>query len=666
MWKRVARPLAGTVLLALGGMFTSDAAGGPEAGAGTDARGRHFVHRVGRDLYLRGNVFRLAGAGNYYLMYKSPAMVDNLLETAAASGFNTIRLWGSLDIGNQDGSNSIHGKADGVYFHYWDGAAPAFNDGSDGLQHLDYVVYRAGQLGLRLIIPFVNNWNDFGGMDQYVRWRGGLYHDDFYSDPVIRGWYKDWISHLLNHVNIYTGIAYKDDATIVMWELANEPRCRSFGAYPDSGACTTQTLLDWANDTSHFVKSLDRRHLLSAGDEGFFCIPGAADWTENCSEGVDTMALASLPSIDLLSFHLYPDSWGKSAAWGTAWIERHLREARKLRERAVLGEFGLLDKSTRNPVYKKWTDTLLLNGASGALYWILSDKQDDGSYYPDYDGFTVYCPSPVCTTLSHFADVFLLRGPFTFPPVADHDVAVTEHDTPVTLRATANDVTYWWIPLLAGELDLDPAVPGQQTERATSGGTFALLSGGDVLFTPAPGFSGKAMASYVVPDALRRLSNTADLTVTVQPPPGGALELFSFEAGTEGWAPASWQVNAGSVSQSGAFATDGVASLQVDTADGGWFGVVLAPALDLTPRTHLRYDLQTTGTGTSMNAALQLTDGWAWCQGPWGWAGAGTTTAVDLDLTSLSCGITDVSKVQAIYVWFQAGGTFYLDHVRAE
>jgi mannan endo-1,4-beta-mannosidase len=246
-------------------------------------------------------------------------------------------------------------------------------------------------------------------------------------------------------------------------------------------------------------------------------------------------------------------------------------------------------------------------------------------------------------------------------------VAVTEQNAPVTLHATANDITYWWVPLLENELDLDPAAPGQQTEYTTGGGTFTLLSGGGVLFTPAPDFHGRAMASYVVPDAWHRPSNSANLSVTVQPLPSAVLKLFSFESGTEGWAPASWQTNAGSVSQSGAFATDGAASLQVDTADGGWFGVVLAPSpLDLAPRTHLKYDIQTTGTGTSVNAALQLTDGWLWCQGPWGWAGAGTTATVDLDLTNLSCGVTDVAKVQAIYIWFQAGGTFYLDNVRAE
>jgi len=136
-----------------------------------DAKGRHFVHRSGRELFHRGRPFRVAGSNNYYPMYVSQFMVDALLNKAAASSFNVFRFWGFLDIGNQDGSNSVDGtgKHNGVYFHFWNGTAPDFNDGPTGLQHLDYVISKAGQLDLKVIIPFVNNWKDFGGMDQYVR-----------------------------------------------------------------------------------------------------------------------------------------------------------------------------------------------------------------------------------------------------------------------------------------------------------------------------------------------------------------------------------------------------------------------------------------------------------------------------------------------------------------
>src|SRR5688572_7982098 len=119
--------------------------------------GGAFVVRNGKNLSLGGREFRFAGTNNYYLMYKPPLMVDDVFADAQAAGFNVLRTWGFLDIGNADGTDSIRGKADGVYFQYWDGDSPAYNDGADGLQKLDYVLASARRHGIKLIIPLTNN-----------------------------------------------------------------------------------------------------------------------------------------------------------------------------------------------------------------------------------------------------------------------------------------------------------------------------------------------------------------------------------------------------------------------------------------------------------------------------------------------------------------------------
>lgn len=628
--------------------------------------GNDFVKQTGPELKLGGKTFRFAGSNNYYLIYKSKFMVDDVLNAAAAQGFRVMRVWGAIDIGNQDGSNSIRGKADGVYTQYWDESAPAYNDGDDGLKHLDYVIAKAGQLGIKLVIPFVNNWNDFGGMDQYVRWRGGQYHDEFYTDPLIRTWYKNWIAHLLERTNTYNGLKYKNDPTIMTWELGNEPRCLSAGAYPRSPNCTIQTLIAWADEMSTYIKSIDDKHLVSVGDEGFYCVPNPTDWTENCGEGVDTVAFAALENIDVMSFHLYPDSWGKDVAWGTAWIQRHFQDARALDKPAMLGEFGLLNKSMRNPNYKTWTDTVLTSGGAGALYWILSGKQDDGSLYPDYDGYTVYCPSPVCTTLSNFGAMMKANRQLVFPPVADVDTAVTEYNTPVTLNPVENDIAYGGASVVPSSLDLDPATDGQQTTASVAGGTFVASPIGAVTFTPSDGFSGRAEASYTVQDSANRTSNVAAITVTVKPNPMAAIQLATFETGPEGWASANWQANAGTVQQSNEYASQGSYSLKVVTTDGGWFGTTFGVPINLTGKTHIKFEIKTLAAGTSQNAAIQVGAGWEWCQGSWGWINPDTTTTVDIDLLNLSCASPNLSQVNSIYIWFSGGGTFYLDNVRAE
>jgi mannan endo-1,4-beta-mannosidase len=637
------------------------------AGAAVAAPSSPFVTRSGADFRLAGKRFEFNGSNNYYLMYQPPVMVDDVFADAAGAGFTTIRTWGWLDIGNADGSNSVHHKENGVYFQFWDGSRPAYNDGADGLPHLDYVLAAAARAGIRLIVPLTNNWSAFGGMDQYVRWRGGQFHDDFYSDRVIRGWYKDWISHVLNRVNSLTGVAYKDDPTVMAWELANEPRCIGSGVYPGSASCTAQTITDWAADISAHIKSVDHNHLVGSGDEGFLCTdPGGTDSLYSCGERVDSLALAKLSTIDMMSLHLYPDGWNRDVAWGAEWIRRHATLAEQIGKPSLLGEFGFLDKSTRNPVYQQWTDAAIKSGIDGFLYWILSGVQADGSLYPDYDGFTVYCPSPVCTTISNAGDE-LRHGQRSRDPVADHDTAQTPRDQPVTLTPVANDIAYR-THLRPRSLDLDPATSGRQSTAAVTGGTFAAAADGTVTFTPAAGFVGRATGSYTVTDEAGRRSNVAELRVTVKPLPGDAVVIASFETGTEGWASASWQSNGGTTSSTSDFHPQGALGLHVVAADGGWVGVPSMPEpINIAGKSLLRYELRTGAAGTPTSIAVQTGPEFTWCQANFGWVNPDQVTTVEVDLaTQMSCDISTLADIRAVWVYIGGGGEFDLDHLRAE
>ncbi|VFQ77330.1 unnamed protein product [Cuscuta campestris] len=96
---------------------------------------------------------------------------------------------------------------------------------------MDFVVSEAREYGVRLILSFVNNWNDFGGKAQYVQWArdagAPVYSDDdFFTHPVPIEYYKNHIQKIITRINTVTGIAYKDDSTIMAWELMNEPRCQ--------------------------------------------------------------------------------------------------------------------------------------------------------------------------------------------------------------------------------------------------------------------------------------------------------------------------------------------------------------------------------------------------------------------------------------------------------
>ncbi|KAE8728358.1 Mannan endo-1,4-beta-mannosidase 7 [Hibiscus syriacus] len=99
-------------------------------------------------------------------------------------------------------------------------------------QGLDFVVSEAKRYGIKLVLSFANNYDQFGGKKQYVNWARNQGQsigpaDDFFTNSVVKEYYKNHINTVLIRRNTLTGVAYKDEPTIMAWELMNEPRCLS-------------------------------------------------------------------------------------------------------------------------------------------------------------------------------------------------------------------------------------------------------------------------------------------------------------------------------------------------------------------------------------------------------------------------------------------------------
>jgi mannan endo-1,4-beta-mannosidase len=371
----------------------------------------------------QGKPFCFAGANNYYLSYKPRPMVDDVLQSARALGFPVLRMWGFVDVGSLDGSvksidprSDPDGKKDGVYFQYWDSKLqrPVYNEGADGLQRLDYALARAGELGLKLIVVLTNNWHDFGGMDQYLRWFGRSKHHEFYTAPEVRAAYKSWIAQLVGRRNTVNGKLYRDDPAIFSWELANEPRCKGTG--PASSGWTNQTIVDWVEEMTSYIRSLDPNHMISVGDEGFLDA-GGEHWAYRANDGVDHEAITAVRDVDFGTFHMYPEDWGATLDWGRRWIIDHVRVARRLGKPTVLEEYGI--KVTRDAQgaiagglderlhhYRSWNDAMLQEGGNASMVWILSGRGGAGGRYPDYDRFTAYRGDETAALLSAYANRF--------------------------------------------------------------------------------------------------------------------------------------------------------------------------------------------------------------------------------------------------------------------
>lgn len=74
------------------------------------------------------------------------------------------------------------------------------------MQALDFVVWEARKYKVRLILSLSNNYQDFGGRAQYVRWarNGGVQissDDDFYTNEVVKGFYKNHVQVLYRNIN---------------------------------------------------------------------------------------------------------------------------------------------------------------------------------------------------------------------------------------------------------------------------------------------------------------------------------------------------------------------------------------------------------------------------------------------------------------------------------
>jgi hypothetical protein len=94
----------------------------------------------------------------------------------------------------------------------------------DAFRALDLVLARANALGIRIVIPFVDNWKWWGGKGEYAGFRGKE-PKDFWTDPEIIGDFKRTVEYVITRKNTVTGTLYRDDKAILARETRNELEC---------------------------------------------------------------------------------------------------------------------------------------------------------------------------------------------------------------------------------------------------------------------------------------------------------------------------------------------------------------------------------------------------------------------------------------------------------
>jgi mannan endo-1,4-beta-mannosidase len=345
---------------------------------------------VGRDdgalLLDRVSPYRATGTNLYYLQQllsyaqqdqdkDALRAVGEVLDDLVCLSLPVARIWGFNDA-SKDASSIRWSPEEGFR--------------EEGLLGLDQAVWEAKRRGIRVVLPLVNNWGEYGGLPAYAAWAskafGGTYtHDDFFTSPSMKQWWKDYVYMLVNRVNTFTGVAYKDEPAILAWEIANELRCQTCRG--------TTAFVDTVDELATFLKQLAPDQLVSDGGDGFDDDPTLYAGLSNFyavrgDEGSSYSKLARVESLDMLSYHFYPRNYGFTTARDAEiWFERHQAIATLTGKVGYLGECGFVaSDAERAQSYDVWLRNLFaLAGGQLGIFWQLSPA---GRL--DNDGFAVY------------------------------------------------------------------------------------------------------------------------------------------------------------------------------------------------------------------------------------------------------------------------------------
>jgi mannan endo-1,4-beta-mannosidase len=316
----------------------------------TDTAQSGFVTVKGRHFQLDGKPYYFAGANLWYGMY---------LGSPGGTG-DRARLVKELDTLKKAGITNLRVLAISERSALVRAVSPAVVRGSGDIdetlwQGLDFLLDEMARRDMKAVLYLNNFWQWSGGMATYVSWSTGKAAADpdvtgdwntfikssasFYRDEKAQEAFRFAVRKLIARKNSVSGRLYREDPTIMSWQLANEPR-----PGVDGDSTHFEAFTKWIDGTSAFIKKLAPRQLLSTGNEGWMGSGGSRE--------LFVKSHAS-PHVDYLTFHMWAPNWGwfnakmPEATYDSAWTKMqdylnwHIEMANKMGKPMVLEEFGI-------------------------------------------------------------------------------------------------------------------------------------------------------------------------------------------------------------------------------------------------------------------------------------------------------------------------------------
>ena len=328
-----------------------------------------LVTRNGTQLVRNGQPFRPIGLNIYnanssgscwYNLATGSTLDDSL--SAIGAGANVIRAWFFQDLA------TTNGQRDWSAFDHTLAVAKAHGD--------------------KVIATLANQWAD---CEPQAGYKTESWYSDGYKQPDPGGTvsYRAWAQEV--------AARYKDDATVMAWQLVNEPEILpqqggDCATVPESTAVNVLTA--FAADVSGAIKSVDPNHLISLGTIG----------GGQCgAQGADYETVMNVPTLDLCEYHDYTPGQPVPGDQFNG-LQVRINQCNQLQKPILVGELGVkaVDvggtlAARANTVASKLC-AQLTGGVAGVLLWAW-DK--DGSLLDNYD---IGPNDPVLGVLSPWSD----------------------------------------------------------------------------------------------------------------------------------------------------------------------------------------------------------------------------------------------------------------------
>lgn len=340
--------------------------------------------------------------------------IEQMFDYAEAANFNTFRFFAH----GVDNGQFVLQPEPGVY-------------NETVFQAIDYLIYRAGEHNIRVLISPSNNWERTDSKHTFVDWAGLDNADLFWSDETAKQLFKNHLTALANRTNHWSGVQYRDDPTIFAFNLFNEFRCPS--DYRSPRGCAN-TIGSWVLEMSRHLKSEAPNHMVSLGAEGFFALGSGSDHVGPYGStsagslltlpnfwpsftGQDPFSQHLEPYVDFLTAHFWPISWRTlDYSWAAAFLAAQQVVAARLNKPLVIEEFGAnpengtMIPTDKDPWYHLVHNAVLMAQEldaplQGALFWAWNPVQADNSTVrPGWDTMNTYIGDSTWQLVTDFTE----------------------------------------------------------------------------------------------------------------------------------------------------------------------------------------------------------------------------------------------------------------------